>query len=88
MISNKAKSFKEGLMIRILLLAALFSLPSYSVTRVHGYYKKSGTYVQPHHRSDPNSTIRDNWSTRGNVNPYTGKPGTRNPASVKRSFRW
>lgn len=46
---------------------------------VRGYFRSDGTYVAPHWRSAPNSTTRDNWSTKGNVNPYTGKPGTRNP---------
>ena len=43
--------------------------------KVKGYYRKDGTYVQPHYRTAPNSTINDNWSTKGNVNPYTGKKG-------------
>ena len=43
--------------------------------KVKGYYRKDGTYVRPHYRTAPNSTNRDNFSTRGNVNPYTGKPG-------------
>lgn len=46
---------------------------------VHGYTKKDGTYVAPHERSAPNGTKSDNWSTKGNVNPYTGKEGTKNP---------
>ena len=46
---------------------------------VQGYFKSDGTYVQPHYRSAPNSTTLDNWSTRGNVNPYTGQRGTRDP---------
>ncbi len=46
---------------------------------VRGYVKKDGTYVQPHYRSSPNSTTLDNWSTRGNINPYTSKRGTRDP---------
>ena len=48
---------------------------------VRGYFKSDGTYVQPHYRSSPNSTRLDNWSTKGNVNPYTGKLGTRDPYS-------
>lgn len=40
---------------------------------VRGYFRKDGTYVKPHYRSDPNGTVNDNWSTKGNVNPYTGK---------------
>jgi len=48
-------------------------------TYVNGYHRKDGTYVQPHYRSSPNSTKLDNYSTIGNVNPYTGQPGTVNP---------
>lgn len=46
---------------------------------VHGYTRNNGTYVEPHYRSSPNNTAYDNWSTKGNVNPYTGQEGTRNP---------
>jgi len=46
---------------------------------VQGYTKANGTYVQPHYRSSPNSTTYDNWSTKGNVNPYTGQYGTKSP---------
>ena len=48
---------------------------------VEGYYRSNGTYVQPHMRSAPNNTTADNWSTKGNVNPFTGKQGTNNPPS-------
>ena len=47
---------------------------------VQGHYRSNGTYVAPHMRSSPNSTTSDNYSTRGNVNPYTGASGTRTPA--------
>ena len=46
---------------------------------VKPYTKRDGTYVQPHHRTAPNSTQRDNFGSKPNVNPYTGKPGTREP---------
>jgi hypothetical protein len=46
---------------------------------VNGYTKKDGTYVQPYHRSDADGNPYNNYSTRGNVNPYTGQPGTKNP---------
>jgi hypothetical protein len=48
---------------------------------VRGYYRKDGTYVRPHHRSDPDGNFWNNWSTKGNVNPYTGKPGTKTSPS-------
>lgn len=44
---------------------------------VDGHYRRDGTYVQPHYRTAPNRTRNDNYSTRGNVNPYTGERGTR-----------
>lgn len=43
-----------------------------------GYVKKSGTYVAPSHATNPNKTKRDNYSHKGNVNPYTGKEGKKN----------
>lgn len=45
-------------------------------TRVKGYTKKDGTYVQPHMRTTPDSSRLNNWSTQGNTNPYNGKSGT------------
>jgi hypothetical protein len=46
---------------------------------VKEYTKKDGTKVEAHHRSAPNSTKEDNWSTKGNENPDTGKKGTKKP---------
>jgi len=48
-------------------------------TYVKGYYRKDGTYVQPHYRSDPDGNQYNNWSTKGNTNPYTGQPGYNDP---------
>jgi len=44
-----------------------------------GYVTKRGTYVQPHYQTAPNQTKVDNWSSKPNVNPFTGKPGTKDP---------
>ncbi|WP_413944367.1 hypothetical protein [Bdellovibrio sp. HCB-162] len=55
------------------------SSSSSGTVRVRGYYRKNGTYVAPHYRTRANSTKYDNWSTKGNVNPYTGKVGTVEP---------
>lgn len=46
---------------------------------VDGHIRKDGTYVQPHHRSSPNSNAYDNYGTKGNSNPYTGQQGTLAP---------
>ena len=49
---------------------------STSSVYVHGYTKSNGTYVEPHYRSAPDGNFDNNWTTKGNVNPYTGKEGT------------
>ncbi len=46
---------------------------------VRGYTKNNGTYVAPHMQTNPNTTKMDNWSTKGNVNPYNNKVGTVDP---------
>lgn len=49
---------------------------------VKGYYKKSGTYVMPHYKTSSNKTKLDNYSIKGNYNPYTGKKGYVNPYKI------
>jgi hypothetical protein len=55
-------------------------------TYVNGYVRKDGTYVQPHYRTDPDSTKLNNYSTQGNVNPYTGQAGTVDPYATNNSL--
>ena len=40
---------------------------------VRGHTTKNGTYVAPHRQTNPNGSKRDNWSSKGNTNPDTGK---------------
>ena len=55
-------------------------LPAYAADHaVRGHVKKDGTYVAPSRATNPNRTQRDNYSSKPNVNPYTGKQGTRTP---------
>lgn len=44
---------------------------------VSGYVRSNGTYVGGHYQTNPNVTRNDNYSTRGNMNPHTGEPGTK-----------
>lgn len=48
-----------------------------ATTYVGGYVRKNGTYVQAHYRTGADSTRANNWSTKGNSNPYTGKRGSK-----------
>ena len=59
----------------VILSSAAFAKDVY----VRGHHRSDGTYVQSHRRSSPNHTSYDNWSTKGNTNPYTGKEGTKDP---------
>ena len=76
------------LILRALLAATLFGFvgQAMSQVRVKGYFKKDGTYVAPHVRSSPNSSTQDNYSTKGNYNPYTGKEGTEDPYRVPQQY--
>ena len=62
------------------LIATLLLASSLGVSAdqwVNGYTRQNGTYVNPYARSNSNSTTLDNYSTRGNTNPYTGDRGYR-----------
>ena len=61
----------------ILSIIIISALSGFTQVHVNGYNKSNGTYVAPHYRSSPNNTKSDNWSTYGNINPYTGELGTK-----------
>ena len=70
------------LLIKLLLIFSFFvvSINLYSQVNlknhyVKGYFREDGTYVSGHYRTNRNNTNLDNYSTKGNTNPYTGKPG-------------
>lgn len=48
-----------------------------SVRYQQGYTRSNGTYVSGHYKTNSNYTNHDNFSTRGNSNPYTGSIGSR-----------
>lgn len=73
------KKVIAGLAFALLLFVSAGSVEAKTIS-VRGYYKPSrSTYVMPSYRTSPNKTKLDNYSTRGNYNPYTGKTGTKNP---------
>ena len=46
---------------------------------VRDYFRRDGTWVQPHYRSNPDGYFWNNYSAWGNVNPYAGKRGYKRP---------
>ena len=54
---------------------ASFAAGSHSI---RGHVTKKGTYVAPSRAANPDSTKRNNYTQKGNVNPHNGKKGTKN----------
>ena len=70
-------------MLARLLLALALIAPATAMAKpshsVKGHFTKKGTYVAPHRATNRDSSKLNNWSTKGNTNPYTGKKGTKKP---------
>lgn len=63
----------------VALMMCVLSVHAIAGTRVKPYYKKNGTYVDGYYKTSPNSSRWDNYSTKGNYNPYSGKVGKKSP---------
>lgn len=46
---------------------------------VKAHITKKGTYVAPSRATNPDKTQANNYGTKGNLNPATGKEGTKEP---------
>ena len=69
-------------MKKILLIMLSFVLMNSSANAgrfVKGYFRKNGTYVAPSYRTKANNSKYDNYSTKGNTNPFSGKKGYKSP---------
>lgn len=84
--SKQRMEYQMNFLKLSLVMATLISTTAHADTYVRGYTRSNGTYVQPHYRSDSNGTKMDNWSTRGNTNPYTGESGHKNPYDSGSSY--
>jgi len=69
--------------LAVALLLASSAVLAAGSTKVDGHTRKDGTYVQPHHRTNPDNSRSNNWSSQGNTNPHTGKEGTVDPYAPK-----
>lgn len=70
-------------MKKMILLAALLS--SAAMARdvyVQPHVTRNGSYVQGHYQTAPDHNVYNNYSTQGNINPYTGQSGTVNPYTL------
>lgn len=61
----------------ILVAASLLMASSAAHAKyVKGHYRSNGNYVNGYNRTAPDGNRSNNYSSRGNYNPYTGKRGT------------
>ena len=68
---------KKALALVVLVLSFIVVLSNAALAgSVKGYYRSNGTYVNGYERSSPNRTVTDNYSFKGNTNPYTGATGS------------
>lgn len=69
--------------IAIACAAPLAEACAQGTTQRRGYVTRNGVYVPPSRQTKPDGTKANNWSTRGNVNPYTGRQGTVDPSKPR-----
>lgn len=76
----------KSLKFTLLLIIGLFAFVIQGKSQVNpsniyvpGYTRSDGTHINGYYKTTPNSSNRDNYTTKPNVNPYTGKAGTINP---------
>jgi len=75
-MKNIIKKTLATFLLLVVMSLSFFSIAEAYSVRVRGYYKPStGSYIMPHYRTSPNNSKWDNWSTKGNYNPHTGKKG-------------
>lgn len=75
-------SMFKKILVSLMLVASLFTVSASDVEartiRVRGYTTRRGTYVNSYYKTSPNRYKFDNYSSKGNYNPYTGRTGTIN----------
>ena len=62
--------------LSVLLVLLAMVTNCFADQKVKGYTRKDGTTVSGYTRSDSDSSYNNNYSTKGNTNPYTGESGT------------
>ena len=65
--------------MKTLILLLLFPVCLSAQQKVHSYTKKNGTHVESYHRTKTDKTEKNNYSSKDNTNPYSGKKGYKTP---------
>ena len=60
-------------------LSVYYDLNGIPYIYINSYTKKDGTIVKGYYRSLPDKNKLNNWSAKGNINPFTGKNGYEKP---------
>jgi Ni/Co efflux regulator RcnB len=72
---------KKKLLAAVLCAFAIATFPLSASARaehsIKAYNTKKGRHVDASHATNPNRTRKDNFTHLGNVNPHTGKVGTK-----------
>jgi hypothetical protein len=79
----KPKQLFRKLKAPILALAVLaFAGAVQADSYTRGYFRRDGSYVDGYWRTQPDGNRYNNYSTEGNINPYTGRRGYKNPSDT------
>lgn len=81
---NKKLSYSSLFFIVTILFC--FAVTVGAQVKVRGYFRKDGTYVKPHFRSNPDGNPYNNYSFPGNYNPNTGKISPGNPETYLNNY--
>jgi hypothetical protein len=80
-VTKETATMKKALitLLAVLTLSTPVFAQSYHYVRPH--IRNDGGFVQGHYQTNPDRSFGNNWSTQGNVNPFTGQQGYRTAPS-------
>jgi len=80
---------KKVLIFLVISLIAISAAMAQGFKHQRGYVRKStGTYVTGHFKTSSDRTNHNNFSTRGNRNPFTGSKGFRARDYSRRAYNY
>lgn len=68
---------KKKFLFLLIAMMAMTGVFAQSHRYQNGYYRNNGAYVRGHFKTRSDQTNHNNFSTRGNRNPYVGSSGRR-----------